>query len=237
MVTAADVAALPSPVSRWLWRAGVVGRPRVRTARLRQRGELRSGLDQPFAPASAEQYVTVDPPGFVWTVRLTMKGLPVRGRDAYLEGHGRMLITVGGLVPIVDARGAAIDQGSLLRFLGEMVWYPSAALAPYLRWHPVDDRTAEVTMSHRGVTASGRLTIDDAGRVVRFDARRYLGTGVDARLEDWTVPMTAWARFDGVEVPVRGSVTWELASGPFEYYRWELISLDQGGGGGGAGRR
>ena len=226
VVTAAEVAALPAPVERWLTHAGVVGRPRVRSVRLRQRGQLRSGPAQPAAAATAEQYFAVDEPGFVWSVRLTMKHLPVRGRDAYLGGHGRMLITAGGLVSLVDASGDAIDQASLLRFLGELVWFPSGALAPYLRWSAVDDATAEVTMSHRGVTASARFTVDADGRVTRFAARRYFGGGPDARLEAWEVPLVAWRRLAGVRVPTRGSVVWKLAAGDFDYYDWEVTALE-----------
>jgi hypothetical protein len=106
------------------------------------------------------------------------------------------------------------------------MWFPSAALAPYLTWRAIDDRTAEVTMSHRGVTASARVTIDDDGRPTAFAARRYLGSGADARLEDWYVPLSAWARFDGVEVATRGRVIWKLAAGDFDYYEWELTALE-----------
>lgn len=225
VVTEAEVAALPAPVARWLRRAGVIGRPRVATVWLRQRGRLRTAADKPFLAARAEQTFAVDPPGFVWAVRTRMKGLPIVGRDSYLDGRGRMLITASGLVPIVDATGPAIDQGALVRFLGEMIWFPSAALAPYVTWRAIDDRTAEATMSHRGVTASARFTIDDDGRPTAFAARRYLGSGADARLEDWYVPLSAWDRFDGVEVATRGNVIWKLAAGDFDYYQWELTAL------------
>lgn len=225
-VTAAEVATLPTPVARWLTRAGVIGRPAARAVRVEQRGRMRSGVGKPFAPVVAEQYYAIDEPGFVWAVRLSLKGVPIAGRDAYLGGHGRMLIAAGGLVPVVDATGPQIDQGTLLRFLGEMVWFPSAALAPYLRWQAIDDTTAEVTMTWREVSASGRFTIDGEGRVTGFAAKRYFGSGERARLEDWWVPMTAWARFDGVEVPVRGSVIWKLAAGDFDYYQWEMRALE-----------
>jgi len=91
IVTAADLAPLPPPVQRWLRAAGVVGSPRVRTVRLRQQGELRTTPTGAWMPAVAEQSFTVDEPGFVWSVRVTMnRVLPVVGRDSYLAGHGRM---------------------------------------------------------------------------------------------------------------------------------------------------
>ncbi|MBK9035565.1 MAG: hypothetical protein IPL61_30630 [Myxococcales bacterium] len=226
-VTAGDVATLPPPVARWLTRAGVVGRPRAHAVRLRQLGGLRTAPGATLMPATAEQYVDLDRPGFVWSVDVMMKRvIPVRGRDTYLDGRGHMLITVGGLVPFVDSAGPTIDQGALVRFLGELVWSPSAALAPYLTWQGVDAHAAVATMTWGGVTASGTFSFDDDGRVTGFAARRYLGGGPDARLEDWRAECSAWAQLDGVEVPVRGRVIWALAAGDFEYYQWEVAALE-----------
>jgi hypothetical protein len=225
VVTAAELAPLPAPVRRWLLASGVVGRERARVVRLRQRGELRTAANQPWMQAEASQVFTVDEPGFVWTVAVTMKGMPVSGRDSYLDGRGHMLITVSGLFPVVDAGGPQIDQGALLRFLGELVWFPSAALAPYLRWEPIDDHTARATMSWRGVEASGVFTFDDQGRQVKMAARRYMSSGHSTSLEAWEVPAHAWERRSGVLMPVRGTATWKLAAGDLEYYRWEVIDV------------
>ena len=73
-------------------------------------------------------------PEFIWRVRVQMMHvLPVAGRDSYVDGRGRMLIKLGSVVPVVDAADEKIDQGALLRFLGEIVWFPAAALSPYIR--------------------------------------------------------------------------------------------------------
>jgi hypothetical protein len=227
VVTGAEVAALPPPVARWLTASGVVDRPRVRTVRLQQRGALRTGPDQAFMPAVAEQVFTTEEPGFVWSVRVTMASLvPVAGRDQYVGGRGHMRIAAASLVPLVDAEGAAIDQGTLLRFLGEIVWFPSAALAPYIRWETIDDHTARATMSYRGVTASALFTFDEQDRMVRLTAKRYLGGGAAARLEDWTVICHAWGAMSGVRVPTKGVVSWRTGGRDFDYYRWEITGID-----------
>jgi hypothetical protein len=31
---------------------------------------------------------------------------------------------------------------------------------------------------------------------------------------------------DGILIPVEGSVIWKLASGDFDYYRWEITQLE-----------
>jgi hypothetical protein len=226
-VTAAELQPLPPPVRRWLETSGVVGRDRARVVRLEQRGWLRTAPDQAWMPARARQHFTVDEPGFVWSVDVVMKRLlPVVGRDTYQSGHGRMLIKAGGLVTVADASGPKVDQGTLLRYLGEIVWFPSAALAPYIRWEAVDASSARATMTHAGVSASALFTFDGDGRMVRMTAQRYLGAGADARLQRWEAPARAWRRMDGILIPVEGSVIWKLASGDFDYYRWEITQLE-----------
>jgi len=226
-VTDADLAPLPPPVRRWLEASGVVGRPIPSSVRLRQRGLLRTAPDQAWMPARAEQYFRTDEPGFVWRVRVRMFGvLPVAGRDAYRDGKGRMLIAAASLVPVVDAADEKIDHGTLLRYLGEMVWFPAAALRPYVRWEPIDDRSARAAMRYGGVEGSAVFTFDDEGRFVALDAERYLGGGAEAKRERWAVQATAWETRDGVLVPVRGDALWHLRDGDFSYYRWEITTLE-----------
>jgi hypothetical protein len=175
--------------------------------------------------AHAEQHFTLDPPGFVWGVDVTMFGLPVAGRDSYGDGHGAMLIKAAALWPIVDARGHAIDQGTLLRFLGELVWFPSGALERYLRWDAIDDTHARVTMSYGGIAASAVFTFEPDGRVSEMRAQRfYTGDGA-SKLEPWGDKTTEWKRFDGVLVPSKGEVFWDLKSGRFTYYTWQITDL------------
>lgn len=225
-VTTEDLASLPGPVRRWLEAAGVVGQPRACTVRLRQRGELRTQASGPWMAATATQFFTVQPPAFLWQVETGFYGvLPVSGRDRLRHGRGEMEIKAASLLSVVNARGDTIDQGTLLRFLGELVWFPSAALAPYLEWEAIDDRSARATMRQGAASVSATFEFNPSGQFVRLSAHRYLGGEADAALTPWTVTAHAWARWQGIEVPSRGEVTWELPAGPFTYYRWQIEAL------------
>jgi hypothetical protein len=226
VVERADLDPLPAPVRRWLEASGVLGRPRAATVRLRQRGAFRTKADAGWMPVRAEQYFSVEPPAFVWRVDATMlRVVPIAGRDRYMDGHGQMLIKAGSLVNVVDAGDAKVDQGALLRYLGEIIWFPSAALATRLSWEPIDAAQARATLRDGGVTVSAVFTFDERGRVVRFDAARYLGAGSDAKLAPWFATCSAWRTFEGVEVPSEGEVGWTLAAGPFVYFRWEVVEV------------
>lgn len=226
-VQLAELAPLPLPVQRWLDRSGVVGHPRVGTVRLRQEGELRTAPEGAWLPATAEQYFSVAQPGFVWKVHTRMFGVvPVVGRDVYRAGTGSMLIEAAAVFALADANGPKIDTGAMQRFLGETVWFPSAALSPYLVWSPVDDSSAKATFSDHGRSVEARFEYDAVGRVVSIRAQRYLGGSEEAVLTSWLVSCTAWARLSGVEIPVRGDVGWQLPTGYFSYYRWRVLDVE-----------
>ena len=226
-LTEEDIASLPSPVKRWLEGSGAIGKPRARTVRLLQRGEMRTSPTGPFMHAEAKQYFTVDEPGFVWTVDVTMFGVvPVVGRDTCIDGRTRMFIQAGGLVTVADGTGEKFDQGGLLRYLGEIIWFPSAALAPSISWEPIDDTKAKATISHRGTTASAVFEFDDRGRLTTMSAKRYFN---GETLEDWSIPITEWKSLRGISMPTRGSAVWKLSpekGGDFEYYRWEILDVE-----------
>ena len=53
-----------------------------------------------------------------------------------------MFIKAGGLITVADGTGPTFDQGTALRFLGEIIWFPSAALTRHITWQPIDERRA-----------------------------------------------------------------------------------------------
>jgi hypothetical protein len=134
-----------------------------------------------------------------------------------------MLIKAGGLVTVADGVGPTFDQGAALRFLGEIVWFPSAAAAPYITWKPIDDSRAEATIAAGDVRASAVFEFDERGRFVRLTADRYYG---GKTLEKWEIPATAWSTVRGIEIPVRGGAVWKLASGDFDYFQWEILDVE-----------
>jgi hypothetical protein len=88
----------------------------------------------------AEQFYTTNPPGFHWKARFKMFGLwIVKGDDTYKAGHGHMFGKIAGLYTIFDARGPELDQGTMLRYLNEMTWFPIALLSDYVTWQAADD--------------------------------------------------------------------------------------------------
>lgn len=225
LITEDNIANLPEPVQRWLYRAGVVNRARPRTVRLKQEGQFRLRPEQDWMPFTAQQYFTIERPGYVWSVNLRMFPLvSVAGRDRYLDGETSIRMRALSLVPLADTSGSEFNQAALLRYLGEMIWFPSAALEPYISWEEIDANSARATISDAGVSAPATFEFNESGMPVRLTAMRE--NEVTGTPEPWTA--TAWRTdiFQGITVPSEGEVTWNYESGDYTYIRWRITDLE-----------
>jgi len=218
VVTEEDLSGLPDPISRWLRWSGVIGRPYPETVRLQQEGRFRMAPDQRWAPIVADQYYTLAPPELIWRVRMTMfPGLFVRGVDSLEGGRGRITIKLMGLFPIADMRGEAFDQGVLLRYLQEIVWFPFAALGESITWEVIDDTSARAVLHADDLDVEGVFHIDAQGQVTEFSAIRYADEKPEPVLRPWRVPMSDYGTFDGIRVPTHGLGIWVREDGEFVY--------------------
>jgi hypothetical protein len=218
--------ALPDPVRRYLIYTGVVGKPVPQTVRLHQRGQIRPSEGQGWLSFTAEEVYTIDPPGFVWSVMAQAGPLPVPGRDHYRSGEGRMQIRPLGLFPAVDAAGPELDQGAMMRYFNEIIWFPAAFLKDNITWREIDDFSAEATFTDGGKSISAVLQFDASGRVLNFIAQRYMFSAEGGRLETWSTPIATYGELGGLRLPLTGSAVWNLPEGDFEYIQLEITDVE-----------
>jgi hypothetical protein len=227
LVTADMLHHLPLPVQHYMAYTGVVGRPWIDTVRLKYAGQFRLGVDRPWMPMTAEQCYTTNPPAFLWKARLKMAGLPLMyGQDRYKDGHGHMFGKVAGLFTIFNLAGEKLDQGTMLRYLNEMTWFPTAFLGENITWQAIDDHSAQVTFTDHGRSVSARLFFDDAGRPTDFVTQRYRKIDGDFSLDTWSTPFTKYATHAGLNLPTRGQAVWKLPSGDLPYADIEITELE-----------
>ncbi|MCR4399299.1 MAG: hypothetical protein QHH05_03330 [Syntrophomonadaceae bacterium] len=213
-----ELAQLPPPVQRYLRFSGVIRRPRVAGLRLQQSGEFRLGPDKKWMPFTAEQFYRVDPPGFAWYARMRMTpGLPIRVEDRYAQGRGSVRASLLGVIPMARGLGPEIDQAALLRYLNEMMWFPTALLQHRVTWEAIDDVSARATITDGDTSVSGVFHFDGQGRLVNFVAQRYRMVNGGFSLDTWSTPILEYAEFDGFRLPAEGNAVWNLPEGDFVY--------------------
>jgi len=225
-LTAASIQHLPAPVQKWLNRSGLVGNPPLKSVYSEQSYRLKLKPEQKnWYAASAQQLSTVNPPSFIWSVDVQMMPLLfATGRDRFYHGEGEMLIKLLALFPVAnEGKNNQINEATLQRFLGEIVWYPSAAIMDYIQWKELDSHSAEATMQIGNSSGSGIFEFDDEGKLIRFSTQRYMGSGADAVKKDWIVEVLEHQAFDGILLPSRCSATWRLETGD---WTWAEIQID-----------
>lgn len=225
LVTEADLVGLPESVQRWLRWSNVVGTAYPVTVRLRQEGEFRMGQDRGWMPFTAEEYYTTDPPGYVWNVTFRMAPLvTVSGRDRYADGQASILMRLLSLIPVANDHSPGLNQGAMLRFLNETMWFPAGVLSPYITWEPRDEVSAVATMRYGGVSASATFWFDDQGRLTNMTAERF--DNAKKAMLAWSTPISNYGQFAGIRVPVQGAGVWHYEQGEFPYIRLRVTDIE-----------
>ena len=223
-----DINGLPKPIKKWLEQSGMIGKPCINVGKVIQNAELKMKPEQEgWMKAKALQYSIIDKPSFIWMVDVEMNSfLYFQGRDKFENGKGEMLIKMNSLISVVDEKGEKIDEGSMQRYLGEMAWFPSLALSPYIVWEEVNDTTAIATMNYNGSKASGTFYFYQEGDFVKYTAMRFMGNEDDAKRHEWILLVDAYKSFEGIKVPSKMTATWKLDDGDWTWLKLEIIDIE-----------
>lgn len=224
----AEIGHLPLIIQKWLTQSGVVDKPRAFSLRLRQIGELRPKPESKWMPFVAQQYVNIYSPAFIWSSEVkAFPGISLSGRDRFENGTGEMIIKLASLIPVVDEKdNLQINTGSMIRFLGEICWFPSAAVHDYIVWETVDPHSAKATMTWNNQSVSGVFRFTETGELISFEASRFFGGTKDAKQHLWKVEVLKHKVFEGVRIPEVSRIIWKLPEGDFEWLRLTISEVN-----------
>lgn len=228
-VTESDCEHLPLPVQKWLHRSGVIGQSKTTMLRLKQQGRMRMKPNGKWMSFTAEQYFNTIAANFVWYTRVqSFAGVELLGRDKLKEGEGHMLIKLMGLIPLVNnAPNPQIDNDSMIRYLAEICWFPSAALSEQIHWISIDSSSAEATFTVNEKQVKGIFEFSDEGDFVSFRGMRHFSVGKDTMPENWLVRTIETKEMGRIRIPARTEVIWKLESGDFKWLELEIIEIDR----------
>ncbi len=215
-----QLAGLPAPVQRYFRRVLRPGQPYLRCARLRHDGEFKTGLDQPWGPITGEQYFRADVPGFVWVGTTPW----FTAADQYVNGRGALTVWLLGAVPIVRSRGPIYDQGDLVRWLGESVWFPTSLLPDArVSWLPLDDHSATLTLTDHGLTVAYVVHFNAQDEIAWCETHRYRDA---THLDGWVTHLAAYRAWHGVRIPTEAEVAWVIEGVEHPYARFHLREIE-----------
>jgi hypothetical protein len=223
---AAKFEQVPLVVQKWLRRSGAGQFRPVQTALIEQKGRMLTKPGGSWIPFEPSQFISTNPPCFLWDARIrAFPAVTIYGRDQLLDGHGRMLIRAMGLFTLTNAAGREINQGTLLRYLGVIAWYPTAALSDRINWKGLTDSTARATLLVRETAVSGIFTFNSMGDMVRFEADRYFLENKTYQLRKWLIELNKHASPAGLRIPMQATVSWVLPESRFTWLTLELNTV------------
>lgn len=229
IITKDMIAHLPAVVQKWLEHSNIIGKDFIYTVHLYQTGVMRTNLNGKWMNFNAEQWFKTEEPGFIWKADVKVApGIFLSGRDKFENGKGNMLIKLLSIINVVDAKGKEIDHAAMVRYLSEIVWFPSAALSNFIQWKQIDLYSAEAVMNYGGINVSGIFKFNADYDIISFEAKRYFNRKTGATLEDWLIQIepTGYKEFYGIRIPGVASVTWKLKEGDFTWLRLQITDIN-----------
>ncbi|TMT81591.1 hypothetical protein E2L06_16690 [Haloterrigena sp. H1] len=224
-----DLEGLPTPVYAYLDTVLQEGQPYIDSVYLEQTGKLRPGdAASPWKPFAATQYVTVDPPGFVWDASVSLAPfVSVRVRDQFHDWAGTANVSLFGVVPLEgDDSSSELDEAALMRYLAEAVWYPTALLPTAgVEWESIDKRTAKATIENGDVSASVTFSFTENNEVAHVSADRYRHVDGGYEVTPWSGYWRNYETRNGVRVPTAGDVVWHLRDGDMHAWTGHVTKL------------
>jgi hypothetical protein len=61
---------------------------------------------------------------------------------------------------------------------------------------------------------------------MKFTAKRFRDTGGTYELTDWGGISKEYREFSGIRIANKGEVFWELNTGVFNWYNWEITDIE-----------
>lgn len=148
----------------------------------------------------------------------------VTARDMYILNKGRLVVTLFSLFKIADGQGEKYDQGELLRWLAESVWFPTNLLPnENLHWEPIDNHNAQLTFNHNNLTLSYLVTFNNIGEITQLQTKRYMG---ETNLETWIGKVSDYNELNGMVVPTKIEAIYRLEKGDYSYARFNVKTIE-----------
>ncbi|MFC3560570.1 DUF6544 family protein [Pedobacter jamesrossensis] len=214
-----QLSGLPLPVDKYFRLVLKEGQSYIRTIRLKHSGQFKTALDRPWIPIRGEQYYTILPAGFIWKGNTAL----FSARDMYIGGKGKLEVFLLDALKIVNGKGDKFNQGELLRWLAESVWFPTNFLENENRqWFAIDSKNARLKVNVYGLNLSFLVAFTQKGEIATLSTKRYMA-GV---LEIWVISLSDYREINSMRIPFMAEASWKLGGKLFPYARFEILEIE-----------
>lgn len=211
---------LPAPVQRYFKNVLSEHQPYINSARLKHNGQFKTGVDKNWCDIKGEQYFTTEIPSFIWKGKIGI----MSAKDMYLEGKGKLIVTLFYLFNIVKKEGGNFNQGELLRWLGESVWFPTNLLPnDRLKWHTIDDNSAKLTLTYNKLSLFYIVSFNEDNQIHKLETKRYYQGN---NLKTWIGECYKYKEINGIKVPTVIKASWILNKMEHNYALFNVQEIE-----------
>ncbi|MEO5681284.1 MAG: DUF6544 family protein [Chitinophagaceae bacterium] len=209
---------LPDPVQRYFKHVLQEGKAYISYVQLKHDGHFKPGLKKAWSRIKGEQYFTTEKPGFIWKGKTWL----FTALDSYINCKGRLVVTILSLFKVVNAAGPHYNEGELLRWLAESVWFPTNLLpCKELEWTPIDNLSARLHYKYAGLAVSLVVNVNEKGEITEMKTTRYMNDEPAA----WICKMYNYEAKHGYIIPTSAEALWRLEKGDFSYARFTIKTI------------
>lgn len=219
---------LPKPVQRHLRVCGYPGKPLFNHAEMIWGNVdfLRAPKTPPLKLKCVQHNFAAEPCRIVLMTTRLAGIIPFEGRDKYQDDHGNMLIKIGKLLTLQEAKGEAMDRSGLVTILAEAFVLPAYLFQPYISWGEFDEFSAAATITRNGIEVGGVFCFNERGEYVRFESNdRYLSTPKGDENHPWAATLGNYFEKNGYRIPGYMNAEWLLPEGKHEYFLGEILEF------------
>ncbi|MBQ4804951.1 hypothetical protein J8L88_18950 [Aquimarina sp. MMG015] len=209
-----DMNGLPDLVKNYLIKVGVLGKPKYCNVVFNQAGKIRAGIDKKWRSFTAVQYMSSVNYGFIWKA----KSFPILIRDKSINNKGEVKVSFFGFKNIARFFGREVDQSSLARYLGELIWFPVGFLDSDISWETISTSSVKAIMVKGNLTIEGFFFFAENGLIDHFETKRYR----DTILENFIGEIGAYKSYDGFLLPNSMTGIWNINGQKLEYFKAKI---------------
>lgn len=216
-------------IARWSAYCLPGGEEAARTVlgvRTTQQGQIRSAPGARWISFAADEFIDARSSNFCWNARMSTGPLSfLHVTDAYEQGHGRLELKAG-ILPLKKASGPDFDKGELQRYLASVVFCPAILLNhPSLEFTAVGPQTLRLRDTHDPHGSTVDFVLSGDGYPVACVAERPRMANKQTILTPWSAKPNDFREYEGMRIPTRLEVFWNLPEASFAYFRGEIKSL------------
>jgi hypothetical protein len=212
---------LPAPVDRYIRKVYGDSVPVVTSAVLTGRARIRPNV--PFWMPARYRFTHVAGKDYRHYIEACWFGIPVLTvNESYLDGTSRLEIPIIG-----NDSGPKVERSANQGMWAESWDFPALLVTdPRVKWTPVDDETALLTVPFKDTTQQFVVRFDPATALPTWtETMRYKGsTSADTTL--WMTHADAYGPLGGVLTNTVGSATWADDGKPWAVFTLEDVRLN-----------